>query len=177
MNFKLVFSVLLLATVTFLVACTEDEKLIIRDIPTSEGFSIQSAGIEGVEWRNVRGWQSVEVPGGLTKVLFQLNDGAQVSVLAFPGTAGGREANLKRWREEMSTKEVTGQEQAPLAKFEWFRFLNHGKEQGLMIAVFKLAEKVLFVKLKGPAVEVERQSANFLEFCRSFRRSKVGRSS
>ncbi len=103
-----------------------------------------------------------------------------VTVLA--GSAGGFEANLNRWRQQMGQPELTPDEMAALPKVsilggEGAMLEQKGaytdmagqkhEGQALLGALREVPGQVVFVKMTGPEAAVMAEKERFLAFCKS----------
>jgi hypothetical protein len=105
---------------------------------------------------------------------------ADVSVTAFPGTAGGLESNLNRWRGQVGLPPLGGDELRQAT-----RPITADQVQGIQVdypspkgskesarilgAVFQTPELAWFVKMTGPPALVEAQKESFTAFVQSLR--------
>jgi hypothetical protein len=105
-------------------------------------------------------------------------------LIALGGKGGGVEDNLKRWRRELrqeplSTAEVAQLPRVPMLGREAVTIEVHGPYQGMagpaiddaimLGAICELDSWTLFVKMVGPAAEIETQRNAFKELCASLR--------
>lgn len=109
-----------------------------------------------------------------------------VAVLA--GAAGGKEANINRWRaEQMGQPALTAQEiealptidvlgqKAPLVEVTGdFSGMSGESAKGAMLygAVCELGAQTVFIKMTGPQAVLQGQKETFLNFCKSLRLAK-----
>lgn len=142
------------------------------------------AGSPQFHWETPAGWVT-RAPQELRVINLGIADAPEVEcyVTHLPGMAGGLEANLNRWRTQMSLPafgpgeldalpriEVLGTE-ASLVEFEG-AFAGMGdtdvKEGYKMLGVIASRPgDAVFVKMTGPADVVTREKENFLAFSRS----------
>jgi len=74
------------------------------------GMEDQAAAIETPDWTVPAGWEELP-PTSIRKGNFRITDGAKVAeitVTAFPGDAGGLEANVNRWRQQIGLPAASG---------------------------------------------------------------------
>ncbi|MFC1736603.1 hypothetical protein ACFL1X_10845 [Candidatus Hydrogenedentota bacterium] len=137
-------------------------------------------------WTTPEGW--TEAPKKMMRVV-TFNMGAEnavecyVSVLS--GSAGGVEANVNRWRDQLGIVALTPDEVAALptipllgteavfmeGKGTFTGMTGEGKaDQALLGVVCQLPEKCIFVKMIGPADEAMKQKDNFTAFCKSIKK-------
>jgi hypothetical protein len=99
-------------------------------------------------------------------------DGSDVSISAFPGTAGGNLANINRWRAQVGlmpletigdsvTKEQIGGRQVLLADFAG------PNGQRVLGAIVSDKSRTWFFKMQGPTDAIGKQKDGFLALVRS----------
>lgn len=143
-----------------------------------------------LSWATPEGWKespadAASTMGGmrLINLSFGPNGEGECYLSAMPGTAGGLEANVNRWRTQMGLPAFTPEE---LAKLPTKKFLNRdstfvsfdGDFKGMGEAEAKKGyrlvglvqpapEFTLFVKMTGPKELVAANEAAFDQFCQS----------
>jgi hypothetical protein len=139
----------------------------------------------GLAWDVPPGW--VEKPRRPMRVVTLAPEDAKESecyVTVLTGIAGGVEANVNRWREQMGqppldTAAVAALERIPVLGQEavLVRIGGHFTGMGdadvagavLLGLICERRSDTLFVKMTGPAAEVEPAEAGFIAFCKSLR--------
>lgn len=138
----------------------------------------------GFEWSAPTMWQR-EGPRSMRLVSFTLGSGTECYISVLGGAAGGLEANLNRWRQQLGLAELGSAEIAALPKIEVlgqdsilfegygdFTGMNDSTEKaGMLGIVCDLGTEVLFVKMVGPEGAVRAGREGFIAFCASIRRS------
>lgn len=136
-------------------------------------------------YRVPEGWTE-RPPSNMRLADFQVGDaasGAECYVTRLTGSGGGLEANLNRWRSQMSLPAYTAEEiaalpripvlgiEAPLVDvtgtYSGMGGADASPDQGLLGTVAELPGASVFVKLTGPAALVEAQREAFTQFCAS----------
>ena len=112
--------------------------------------------------------------GGMRLASYATPDAGDVSVISFPGAAGGFEANVNRWREQVGLaplpeaalmKEVTKIPSA-IGPFLAMRLINtKNSEKAISAAIYQGAGFTLFVKLSGTVACIEKHSQGLFDFC------------
>ena len=108
-----------------------------------------------------------------------------VSVTAFPGDAGGLEANVNRWRGQLKlptlsadeltkTWEQTTVDGIPAVFVDLADNQTDPNGERVLGAVLRTADRTWFVKLTGPNYLLATEKARFQDFVRSFRFSDTG---
>jgi len=125
------------------------------------------------------GWTELPVqPGGFRVAAYRVTQGSQaadVTVIPFPGPAGGLVLNVNRWRKELDLRDATEEQIKKDAKS-----LDAGDVSGTYVDLSGKGERTLgvilprpdrtwFIKCRGPAAIVGQQQANFEAFVRSVR--------
>jgi hypothetical protein len=105
---------------------------------------------------------------------------ADVSVVAFPGEAGGLVSNINRWRgqlelpplEEEQLRQTIQQIQLPGAQacvVDLQTVENSSKPSRILGAVLERPDLTWFIKMTGSPALLENQREKFLDFVKSFR--------
>lgn len=161
---------------------------------SAERFRMQQEAPEArqenpLTWVVPKGWSEVEEgasPGGMRLINLRFGAGGEEGecyLSALPGSAGGLEANINRWRAQMGLPDYTAEE---LSKLPTKSFLNReatyvkfdgdfkrmgaaeaAKGYRLVGLVQAAPEFTIFVKMTGPKDLVARNEAAFDEFVRS----------
>ncbi len=111
-----------------------------------------------LRWKAPDEWAE-ETPGQFQTALYRLGPDILVSVSKFPGDAGGMDANVNRWRQQVGL-EITsdiGGEIIALEKGEsrakWFDL--RGEKDGILAAIVPLDAETWFFKLSSPVAELD----------------------
>jgi hypothetical protein len=178
-----------LASALWLASCHND-KVEVYKIP-KEGISVAmqsgSAGLvpppgNPAQWTKPDGWieQSLsEMRLGSFKVDGPNASSADVSVIAFPGEAGGLISNLNRWRGQLQLEPLdenqlsqiiqrTEVDNAPTYLVDFQTGENAPNPSRILGAVLQTADRAWFVKMTGPPELIESQRQKFLDFVKSF---------
>jgi hypothetical protein len=125
------------------------------------------------------GWTELPVqPGGFRAAAFRVtqgNNSADVTVIPFPGPAGGLVLNVNRWRKDLDLPDATEEQIKKDSKSidagdvpGTYVDLS-GKGERTLGVILPKGDKTWFIKFRGPAVLVGQQQANFEAFVRSVR--------
>ncbi|MCP5557649.1 MAG: hypothetical protein H7A55_07825 [Verrucomicrobiaceae bacterium] len=147
-----------------------------------------SAFREFLDWTAPEGWTDAgEDPMGMRMVDFRFGPAkeGECYISLMPGSAGGKEANLNRWRKQMGQPDFTAEEIAALPEKPFFNrtgtyaaFDGEFKKMGaaeaqkgyrLIGLIHSAPQATIFVKMTGPKDLVESQAAAFDQFCQSIR--------
>ena len=173
-----------------LVSCNNDKIQVYR-IP-KEGINVAlQSGSQGsaappgnpAQWAKPEGW--IEQPLSEMRLGSFKVDGpnaasADVSVIAFPGEAGGLISNINRWRDQLQLAPVdenqlsqmiqrTQVDNVPTYLVDFQTVQNASKPSRILGAVLQTADRTWFVKMTGPPELVESQHQKFLDFVKTFR--------
>lgn len=140
-------------------------------------------------WTVPEGWSESAKPDPMGMRLLDLrfgpNQEGECYISLMPGSAGGLEANVNRWRTQMGQPAYTADEITQLPKKPFFNreatyvafdgdFTSFGAEQKRtgyrMLGLIHSADQAtIFVKLTGPKTLVEQNTAAFDAFCLSIK--------
>jgi hypothetical protein len=140
-------------------------------------------------WTIPDGWSENTTPDPMGMRLLDLRFGpgkeGECYISLMPGSAGGLEANVSRWRTQMGQPAYTPDEIAQLPKKPFFNreatfvafdgdFKGFGAEAAKtgyrMLGLIHSADQAtIFVKLIGPKALVEQNAAAFDAFCQSIK--------
>jgi hypothetical protein len=172
-----------------LLSCNND-KIEVYKIP-KEGVNVAmqsgSAGLvppsgRPAQWTKPEGWNEQplsEMRLGSFKVDGPDAASADVSVIAFPGEAGGLISNINRWRGQLqlapldeehlsSLIQRTEVDNVPTYLVDFQTAENAPKPSRILGAVLQTADQAWFVKMTGPPQLIESQREKFLSFVQSF---------
>ena len=181
-----------------LPGATSDERFIpalkelgILNEPAQQAPPPASAFREFLEWTAPEGWTDAgEDPMGMRMVDFRFGPAkeGECYISLMPGSAGGLEANLNRWRKQMGQPDFTPEEIKALPEKPFFNrtgiyaaFDGDFKKMGaadaqtgyrLIGLIHSAPQATIFVKMTGPKALVEAQAAAFDLFCQSIRPRK-----
>jgi hypothetical protein len=148
------------------------------------GGSPGQGGANNLTWSAPDGWTQ-EAPRSMRLVSFKLGGAGEaecyISILG--GGAGGVEANVNRWRQQVGLSALTPKEVGELPQLDVLggqatlfeasgRFTGMGgqaseEDQTILGIIRALASDVLFVKMVGPTEIVNSERENFVAFCTS----------
>jgi hypothetical protein len=145
----------------------------------------ESATTGGWAWDVPSGWEPrPRQPMRVVTLAPANSPGTECYVTVLAGPAGGIEANINRWRQQMGQPPLGEAElsELPVVKMTTgearlvevrghFTGMRGEKlpDAALLGAVCPLPDSVLFVKMTGPADVVARERENFISFCGSLR--------
>lgn len=135
---------------------------------------------DNIQWTAPDGWQ--QGPEKMMRVVTYTVGGVECYITTLAGEAGGAASNINRWAKQMSQTPldeaaiaalpktaILGTE-GPLVEFSG-SFTDMGgaskPDYKLLGTLASAGGSTFFVKLTGPASEVDAQKANFIAFCGS----------
>lgn len=144
---------------------------------------------ELLTWTVPEGWAESTKPDPMGMRLLDLrfgpNQEGECYISLIPGSAGGLEANVNRWRTQMGQPPYTAEEIAKLPTKPFFNrdasfvafdgdFKGFGAEAAktgyrMLGLIHSAAQATIFVKLTGPKALVEQNAAKFDAFCQSIK--------
>jgi len=151
-------------------------------IAASPAASSETAGLP-VTWKTPAGWKS-GAPSGMRLASYDFA-GADISVVAIPGEAGGELANVNRWRGQLGLPGISQQELAARAArvksgagallvVDFTGKDPQGRIPGkarLLGAILALDDKQWFFKAMGAEAAVAKAKPSFMDFLRSLKRA------
>lgn len=140
-------------------------------------------------WTVPEGWSENSTPDPMGMRLVDLRFGpnkeGECYISLMPGSAGGLEANVNRWRTQMAQPAYTADELSKLAKKPFFNreaafvafdgdFKGFGADTAktgyrMLGLIHSTDQATIFVKLTGPKALVEQNTAAFDNFCQSIK--------
>jgi hypothetical protein len=138
-----------------------------------------AASVKPLTYDVPAGWTELPVPpGGYRLAAFRVTQGgqsAEVTVIPFPGPAGGLVLNVNRWRKDLDLPDATEEQIGKDAKSIEADDVRGtyvdltGKGERTLGVILPKGDKTWFIKFRGPAALVGQQQANFEAFVRSVR--------
>ncbi len=140
-------------------------------------------------WTVPEGWSENPEPDPMGMRLLDLRFGpnkeGECYISLMPGSAGGLDANVNRWRTQMDQPAYTAEELAALPKKPFFNreatfvafdgdFKGFGADTAktgyrMLGLIHSTEQATIFVKLTGPKELVEQNTAAFDAFCQSIK--------
>ena len=181
---------LLLGLAMAMVSCNNDkvEVYLIPKEAINVAMQRGSAGLAPLpgapaQWTRPDDWSEQplsEMRLGSFKVDGPNAASADVSVVAFPGEAGGLISNINRWRGQLQLAPLdedqlrqmiqrTEVDNVPTFLVDFQTAENAPKPSRILGAVLQTADRAWFVKMTGPPELLESQRQKFLDFVKSFR--------
>ena len=131
-----------------------------------------------LKWEKPDGWEQFEghsmrmasfyVPHSTGK--------GELSITEFSGMSGGIQANINRWRGQISLPpesiesilKASSSFNSNLGDFLFFELVNEKSNQGILASIFELTNRTVFVKLSIDQLALAEAKEDFLTFSKSF---------
>ena len=131
-----------------------------------------------LKWEKPDGWEQFEghsmrmasfyVPHSTGK--------GELSITEFSGMSGGIQANINRWRGQISLPpesiesilKASSSFNSKLGDFLFFELVNEKSNQGILASIFELTNRTVFVKLSIDQLALVEAKEDFLTFSKSF---------
>ena len=99
----------------------------------------------------------------------------ELSITEFSGMSGGIQANINRWRGQVSLPPQSEQSiidasvtyNSELGKFLFFELSNEKSNQGILASIYELTNRTVFVKLSVEHSAIPEVKKDFLTFSES----------
>ena len=135
-----------------------------------------------VKWTKPEGWEEQplsEMRQGSFRASGPNGQTADISVVSFPGDAGGVESNVNRWRSQVQLPPLAGEAMGGAVQHLTANGKDAllvdvqtpngaGKPARILGAILQTADRSWFVKMTGDPDFLESQKTRFLEFVQSF---------
>lgn len=166
------FPVFSLATACFVLASCSEEKIrtyrvTVVDSGETPASSAPVAASGSIHWQVPEHWKE-EAPGQFQKARYRLRPDCEVSISALPGDAGGADANVNRWRQQIGLHSVTQPEgeRIDLKTLTTHATLHElrGASKGILAAILSHGGQTWFFKLSAPVAELASCKGEFLIF-------------
>ena len=100
----------------------------------------------------------------------------ELSITEFSGMSGGIQANINRWRGQISLPpesiesilKASSSFNSKLGDFLFFELVNEKSNQGILASIFELTNRTVFVKLSIDQLALVEAKEDFLTFSKSF---------
>ena len=128
----------------------------------------QAAAADELQYSVPAGWRQLPATG-IRKATLQI-EGAELSVLVFPGDVGGELANINRWREQIGLSPIEAGE-LPAISIERTisqlpaRYVNLiGTEKVHQGAILPVNGRTWFLSYSDPLIAYKRMKLDYLSF-------------
>ena len=141
--------------------------------------------LSNYQWTLPEGWSEIPpTPFRVANLAVDAHPDVECYVTVLTGIAGGVEANMNRWRQQMGQPALGPEEieampqviilgqQSPFIEIagDFMGMTGQQASDYKMLAVIcSLADETIFVKMTGPASAVRDERERFLEFCASLK--------
>jgi len=150
-------------------ALVEEKKVSFKTIGETKNFTLK--------WETPESWEQFDghsmrmasfyVPHTVGK--------GELSITEFSGMSGGIQANINRWRgqvslppqSEQSIMDASITHNSELGKFLFFELSNEKSNQGILASIYELKNRTVFVKLSIEHSAIPEVKKDFLTFSES----------
>jgi hypothetical protein len=168
--------------ITFLIfSCNDVNKITTYKIKKPEAFSRKNISLNPaskLNWTTPNNWiikSKTEMRIASFDAPFSENNFADVSIVIFPGEAGGIKQNINRWRKQINLdnsilKDILNESseyENALGPFRIFKLLNNATDEGILGAIINYNNKSIFIKVKTSSIGINELEYEFILFCKS----------
>ena len=130
-----------------------------------------------LKWQKPEGWEQFDGhPMRMASFYVPHTVGkGELSITEFSGMSGGIQANINRWRGQVSLPPQSEQSivdasityNSELGKFLFFELSNEKSNQGILASIYELTNRTVFVKLSIEHSAIPEVKKDFLTFSES----------
>ncbi|HEX8372654.1 MAG TPA: hypothetical protein VF585_07735 [Chthoniobacterales bacterium] len=146
---------------------------IAKETPSSSGLPPPASASAKPQWTVPTTWK--EIPGtGMRAASFTVeNSAVDISVVTFPGTAGGLLSNINRWREQLGLPALTSDAGVETISVhaqpaQIVELISATEDKAILGAIFLREDQSWFIKLTGDKASAAAEKANFEALAKSF---------
>ena len=173
---------ILFAYITILLfGCNDVNKITTYKIEKPEAFSRKDISLKPtskLNWTTPNNWivkSKTEMRIASFDAPFSENNFADVSIVIFPGEAGGIKQNINRWRKQINLdnsilKDILNESseyENTLGPFRIFKLLNNATDEGILGAIINYNNQSIFIKVKTSSIGINELEYEFILFCKS----------
>ena len=130
-----------------------------------------------LKWQKPEGWEQFDGHSMRMASFYVPHSSGkgELSITEFSGMSGGIQANINRWRGQISLPPESEQRilnssisyKSKLGNFLFFELANEKSNQGILASIFELSNKTVFVKLSTEQSSLVEIKKDFLTFSKS----------
>lgn len=158
-----------------LLAGCEDREIKTYTIAKEPAIQLPAPTSMGMKprWKTPATWKELP-PSGMRAASFTVeNSKVDVSVVTFPGTAGGLLSNLNRWRGQMGLPALTSESDIATTSVngqptQIVELTSATEDKAMLGAIYLREDQSWFLKLTGDKASVAAQKADFESLANSF---------
>ena len=177
-------------TILLLVACQSEDQIRTYRLPKKTNDSplnvledkvvpeLQKKNEEFIlKWQKPEGWEQFDGHSmRMASFYVPYSSGkGELSITEFSGTSGGIQANINRWRGQISLPPETEQSilnssisfKSDLGNFLFFELANEKSNQSILASIFELSNRTVFVKLSTEQSALVEVKKDFITFSKS----------
>lgn len=130
-----------------------------------------------LKWQKPEGWEEFDGHSMRMASFYvpHTSGKGELSITEFSGMSGGIQANINRWRGQISLLPESEQTilnssvsyKSELGNFLFFELANETSNQGILASIFELSNRTVFVKLSTKQSALVEVKKDFLTFSKS----------
>lgn len=164
---------LVLAIAVFLVGCEDREIKTYSIAKETPQLPAPASSSLKPKWKAPAGWKELPASGMRAASFTVENSKVDVSVVTFPGTAGGLLSNLNRWRGQLGLSSVESESNVATISVhgqptQIVELTSATEDKAILGAIYLRDDQSWFLKLSGDKASVTAQKANFESLANSF---------
>lgn len=175
------YKILFIFITILLFSCNDANEITTYKIKKPDAFLRKNTSLKStskLNWTTPSNW--IEKPKTEMRIAsfnapFSNNNLADVSIVMFPGEAGGIEQNINRWRKQINLnssnlKNILNESleyENNLGPFRIFKLLNTNANEGILGAIINYNNQSIFIKIKTSSVGINELEYEFILFCKS----------
>ena len=131
-----------------------------------------------LKWKKPDGWEQFDGHSMRVASFYVPHSSGkgELSITEFSGMSGGIQANINRWRGQISLPpqsiesilKSSASFKSKLGDFLFFELENEKSNQGILASIFELSNRTVFVKLSIDQLALSEAKEDFLIFSKSF---------
>ena len=177
-------------TILLLVACQSEDQIRTYRLPKKSKDSSLNVIQKKVapeplkkneefilKWKKPEGWEQFDGHSmRMASFYVPYSSGkGELSITEFSGMSGGIQANINRWRGQISLPPETEQSilnssipfKSDLGNFLFFELANEKSNQSILASIFELSSRTVFVKLSTEQSALVEVKKDFITFSKS----------
>jgi len=175
------YQILFIFITILLFSCNDVNQVSTYKIKKPEAFRRKNIPLKStsqLNWTTPNNWiikSKTEMRIASFDAPFNGNNFADVSIVMFPGDAGGIEQNINRWRKQINLdnsnlKNILNESseyENTLGAFRIFKLLNNTIDKGILGAIINYNNQSIFIKIKSSSIGINELEYEFILFCKS----------
>ena len=179
-----------LLIIFILIACQSEDQIRTYRLPKKSNDSPLNVNKDDIapglqkknkkfilKWQKPEGWEQFDGHSMRMASFYVPHSSGkgELSITEFSGMSGGIQANINRWRGQISLPPESEQSilissisyKSELSNFLFFELANKTSNQGILASIFELPNRTVFVKLSIEQSAIAEVKKDFLTFSKS----------